>query len=192
LGRFIHRDPIGYEAEDVNIYRYVGNKPVSAGDIFGLKVVGLVCAGSCSCAAACLGPGAVVCYRNSNSLEEFYDCFSYYWSILPAWHKTLCASVSAACLGCLARSIRCKLIHAAYKAAGAPCRKCHGLMNKENCKANAACFAAEVAGRSTYLANRCDYFMPGSIRRGSAKAAAGHAQELREKTAAMNRCKACS
>ncbi len=28
LGQFISRDPIGYEAGDVNLYRYVGNRPV--------------------------------------------------------------------------------------------------------------------------------------------------------------------
>jgi RHS repeat-associated protein len=32
LGRFTNRDPIGYEANDVNLYRYVENKPINATD----------------------------------------------------------------------------------------------------------------------------------------------------------------
>lgn len=36
LGRFISPDPIGFEAEDSNLYRYVGNAPVNATDPSGL------------------------------------------------------------------------------------------------------------------------------------------------------------
>ncbi len=37
LGNFIVRDPIGYAAEDVNLYRYVGNAPTNASDPMGLQ-----------------------------------------------------------------------------------------------------------------------------------------------------------
>ncbi len=36
LGRFLSRDPIGYEAEDENLYRYVTNSPALFIDPFGL------------------------------------------------------------------------------------------------------------------------------------------------------------
>ena len=36
LGRFIQRDPIGYEAEDVSLYRYIANRPQFSTDPFGL------------------------------------------------------------------------------------------------------------------------------------------------------------
>ena len=36
LGRFINRDPLDYDAEDVNLYRYVFNKPIDGVDPFGL------------------------------------------------------------------------------------------------------------------------------------------------------------
>ncbi len=36
LGRFLQRDPIGYEAGDVSIYRYVANNPFSFNDSTGL------------------------------------------------------------------------------------------------------------------------------------------------------------
>lgn len=36
LGRFVSRDPIGYEAGDVSLYRYVGNSPLMHGDPSGL------------------------------------------------------------------------------------------------------------------------------------------------------------
>jgi RHS repeat-associated protein len=35
IGRFTNRDPIEYEAEDVNLYRYVGNKSPNATDAQG-------------------------------------------------------------------------------------------------------------------------------------------------------------
>ncbi|MBK7707008.1 MAG: RHS repeat-associated core domain-containing protein [Acidobacteria bacterium] len=35
LGRFISEDPIGFAGGDVNLYGYVGNKPVSYSDPFG-------------------------------------------------------------------------------------------------------------------------------------------------------------
>jgi len=38
MGRFISRDPIKYEAEDVNLYRYVFNAPNTQVDIHGLQV----------------------------------------------------------------------------------------------------------------------------------------------------------
>jgi RHS repeat-associated protein len=37
LGRFLNLDPIRYEADDVNLYRYVGNRPTVLCDPFGLK-----------------------------------------------------------------------------------------------------------------------------------------------------------
>ena len=37
LGRFVTRDPIRYEANDMSMYRYVGNMPLIYQDIFGLN-----------------------------------------------------------------------------------------------------------------------------------------------------------
>lgn len=37
LGRFVSRDPIGYWAGDVNLYRYVGNSPLVFFDPTGLQ-----------------------------------------------------------------------------------------------------------------------------------------------------------
>ena len=36
LGRFVQRDPIGYDAGDVSLYRYVGNRTNNSQDIYGL------------------------------------------------------------------------------------------------------------------------------------------------------------
>lgn len=38
LGRFVTKDPIGFQAGDVNLYRYVGNDPVNETDPTGLFV----------------------------------------------------------------------------------------------------------------------------------------------------------
>ena len=39
VGRFIGQDPIGFRAGDSNLYRYVGNNPLSATDPFGLAAL---------------------------------------------------------------------------------------------------------------------------------------------------------
>jgi RHS repeat-associated protein len=39
LGRFISRDPIGYAAGDINLYRFVGNNPYGGLDPMGLEVM---------------------------------------------------------------------------------------------------------------------------------------------------------
>ena len=60
MGRFISRDPIEYEAEDVNLHRYIENRPIRDVDPGGLTPMhALLCAGSCAGCAACVGPGAV-------------------------------------------------------------------------------------------------------------------------------------
>jgi len=38
LGRFVSRDPIGYDAGDVSLYRYVGNSPQQYSDKFGTDI----------------------------------------------------------------------------------------------------------------------------------------------------------
>ncbi|MCE9554482.1 MAG: hypothetical protein K8T91_14045 [Planctomycetes bacterium] len=39
VGRFISEDPIGFQAEDANLYRYVYNSPLNHTDAFGLQAV---------------------------------------------------------------------------------------------------------------------------------------------------------
>ena len=41
LGRFVSQDPLGFAAGDSNLYRYVGNAPLTARDPLGLSAVGL-------------------------------------------------------------------------------------------------------------------------------------------------------
>jgi uncharacterized protein RhaS with RHS repeats len=38
LGRFVNRDPIGYDAGDENLYRYVSNIPISSVDFLGQAI----------------------------------------------------------------------------------------------------------------------------------------------------------
>jgi RHS repeat-associated protein len=41
MGRFTNRDPIGYDAEDVNLYRYVNNSPIIHNDPIGEAITSL-------------------------------------------------------------------------------------------------------------------------------------------------------
>ena len=63
-------------------------------------------------------------------------------------------------------------------------------MDSATITAHIACLTAEVAGRSFYLALDCDSVLAGSIARGSARAKAGHVEELAAKSGALARCTA--
>ena len=87
----------------------------------------------------------------------------------------------------LRRAAHCKTIHTAYKSLN--CSGCSLFcIPKSIAQKNAQCLSLEVAGRATYLGLKCDYFLAGSIRRGTAVAVQGHSLELQEKTAALAKC----
>ena len=46
LGRFVQRDPIGYESQDVNLYRYADNMPCLLTDTYGLQASNATCPAS--------------------------------------------------------------------------------------------------------------------------------------------------
>jgi hypothetical protein len=48
----------------------------------------------------------------------------------------------------------------------------------------------EVAGRAAWLGRKCDDICPGSVRAGSKKQTANHAEELARKTVYLGRCAA--
>jgi RHS repeat-associated protein len=79
-----------------NLYGYGNNNPMRFVDPSGEVAIGPAVA--CVGCAACMGPGAAVCLW----ADDWLDCFSYYWSLLPNWHKALC---SATCtVGCIGRT----------------------------------------------------------------------------------------
>lgn len=87
----------------------------------------------------------------------------------------------------LASNAQCLAVHATYK--NLNCRGCGGdCVTKEDAMTRAACLTAEVAGRTTYLALRCDYVLAGSILRGSAIAENGHRIQLAAKIAGLAKC----
>ena len=86
------------------------------------------------------------------------------------------------------RIAECEAIHQGYervKAAG--CNKC---TTKAEAETAAALLTTQIAGRTAYLAKKCDYFLPGSIARGSAVAERGHQIQLAQKTAELAKCAA--
>ncbi|MGL4554316.1 MAG: RHS repeat-associated core domain-containing protein [Gemmataceae bacterium] len=58
IGRWLTEDPIGFEGEDANLYRYVGNRPTNATDPSGLKVW------------ISTGPDTII--EGKEALEEFF------------------------------------------------------------------------------------------------------------------------
>ena len=64
IGRFLSRDPLGFAANDANLYRYVGNNSINAVDPSGTEewewVTGTKRLGVCVFLAACTAGGAVL------------------------------------------------------------------------------------------------------------------------------------
>lgn len=88
-----------------------------------------------------------------------------------------------------ARIAMCLLIYAGYK--NLNCKGCQKCGSRREAKRNAACLSLEVAGRASYLAEKCDYWLPNSIAPpGSKVHEIGHRRELKTKTKALAYCTA--
>jgi hypothetical protein len=66
------------------------------------------------------------------------------------------------------------------------CKK--GSISKEEALTRAEILAQEVFLRGRYLSYRCDYFLAGSIARGSALAEAGHREQYAGKLESLTTC----
>jgi len=86
------------------------------------------------------------------------------------------------------RFVSCMSVYSGCRLTGDGCRGCDSKTPQAVACAMHACFATETAGRAAYLRMRCDYILPGSIRRGSRENESGHQRELVEKTTAMINC----
>ncbi|MGH7956782.1 MAG: hypothetical protein ACREH8_07195 [Opitutaceae bacterium] len=89
------------------------------------------------------------------------------------------------------RAAECAAIHAAYKAQEKNCRACRPTTPAPEARANFACWSAVVAGRSLYLAKKCDYYLPGSIAAGSKSKEANHKGELAKVSMVAATCLTC-
>jgi RHS repeat-associated protein len=95
LGKFVNRDPIGYQGGDKNLYRYVFNFTTNLLDEDGL--IPLVWAVECLACATCLGPAAVVC-RGQNSWSGYTKCLQIAYNGTPFVHRLVCEEVCESCL----------------------------------------------------------------------------------------------
>ncbi|MDX9715704.1 MAG: RHS repeat-associated core domain-containing protein [Dissulfurispiraceae bacterium] len=98
-GRFISKDPIGFSAGDVNLYRYVGNNPVNWTDPEGLIV-------SCyeaykKCTKDCKDQ-ADKCAAEHKKTCESDD--AYYEN---SAHYTVRCGLSGACSDCFIKLLKC-------------------------------------------------------------------------------------
>ena len=75
------------------------------------------------------------------------------------------------------RIAECEAIWASYKALGS-CRACNRADSPAERAAKIACITAVLVGRRRYLAEKCDYVLPGSIARGSTVAERGHKTQV--------------
>jgi hypothetical protein len=85
------------------------------------------------------------------------------------------------------RIAECEAIWASYKLLG-NCRGCSKTDSLAERAAKIACITAVLAGRRRYLAERCDYVLPGSIARGSADAERGHGIAVTQLVQMLAKC----
>jgi len=160
LGRFVSRDPMGYDGSPWNLYEYAAGNPVIHTDSSGMQLDSVSQAVK-KCMSLPTPALRIKCLQDLSGTGN------------PALEK--------------ARKIAlCKMIHTGYKSLN--CKGCKGVCDKKVAQERASCLAAEVSGRSMYLREKCDYFLPGSIKRGSKLAEKNHRIELQNKMRAMYRC----
>jgi RHS repeat-associated protein len=173
-GRFISRDPIGFAGGDTNGGLYSGNDPVNSFDPLGWEVI--------QATDTLAGFGGI-----GILLRELAKWFAKRQAARHAAKKAAEETARRGAAKKLAQEIaECESIHAAYHAL--MCVGCKGVITKAEAAANAACLILEVQGRRAFLEKKCDYKLPGSIAVGSAKAEAGHREQLAVKSAALAFC----
>lgn len=80
----------------------------------------------------------------------------------------------------------CEAIWASYKALNCP--SCKDSDTAAERVAKIACLTALIAGRRQYLKEKCDYVLPGSVARGSAKAEKGHEIQVEQIAKMLLKC----
>lgn len=159
LGRFISRDPAGPDSH-FNEYSYVENRPTRSGDPSGLGIDSISQA-----VKGCLElPTYAAQMQCLNNLVDTGN---------PAMQKVVDVA-------------KCEATHSAYKAL--KCQGCDCNTTKRQAMINASCLGGEVLLRKRYIQMKCDYKLPGSIKRGSKAAEAGHKAEIMQKGIAIGRC----
>jgi RHS repeat-associated protein len=210
IGRFLSQDPLGI-SDTTNLYLYASNNPLSMVDPSGLSPAAVACIVATGGCAACLGPGVVACATTAQNLNDFLDCYEYYLSILPTWHKWLCGGACVGMMACVTRIVwpspkpvpvprpvprpnpidpkriaECAAINGSYKRY---CNvSCKGVTNCEALIAIVSSLTTCVTLRGLYLKKKCDYLLPGSIAKESARAENGHRIALAGASAQLGKC----
>jgi len=212
-GRWLTRDPIDNDLEMLNLYEYCESTPLDATDPLGLvPIAGPLCAGCWAFTAMLIDIAAVACTEDD---VDWYYGGSYLTCMLMEYERaydampaiTRAAAVAAClCCGGLAKKaiqkaatklanrrlkkkiVTCLAIYAEYKAAEKAAAGCKPGLPCAAYTLLVAARTSEVAGRTAYLAAKCDYVLPGSIAKGSKKAEKNHEIELANKTQALAKC----
>jgi hypothetical protein len=214
----VSEDPIGFDACDDNLYRYVTNTVLNLIDPSGdIPIVPIIVGASCT---ACYGAMATmlstawdICW-NSEGAFAFSTCMidqiNQMESMLSTYSWTVLNGACLCCGGGIGKAAskhfipkllskytankiaKCEAIYAAYKALN--CSGCkHANITVAECATRVACLTSEMAGRAEYLLNKCDYFLPGSIAVGSKAKERSHLRHLAENVVrTLNRCKKCA
>jgi len=213
-GRFLGRDPIGYEGSEWSL-----NEFVQGMSLIGLDPLGLTLVSQCQDQCAKLYPhwwqyhlfvGCIVGCDPGDVIDQGIDNADTVVSVTFIVFDVITIPSGEGAVGCaaskaVARTVKqyvrqngkkkakevleCEFIYNYYKGAGWGAVDCLGTTTCEDAVAKSAAKATEVAMRSRYLDKRCDYILPGSIASGSARQEANHRIELAN---AINRLAKCS
>jgi RHS repeat-associated protein len=165
-GRWLSEDPIGFGGGDDNLYRYVGNSPLANTDPTGL-------------AGTIDSPSVAV--RKCLERPTYFEKIKCLQDLLGSGKPDLDSECDR-----VINILKCDSIHHSYKLLG--CKGCEKVTTRKEAMANRNCLLLETAGRALYLRERCDYVLPGSIKRGSALAENGHRVQLHDKLKALATC----
>ena len=185
-GRFISRDPIGFEGQQMSLYTYVNNQPHTSLDPSGL-FTGIIFPPE-SIWPYLLPPDDWVSI--TFIVFDVVTVPSGEGPVLACGYKTVARTIRQSFKKKGKDIAECEMIYQLYKGGQDASIGCLSTTTCADAVAASAGKATEVAMRGRYLGKRCDYILPDSIRLGSAGKEANHRIELGNATNRLAKCSA--
>ena len=175
-GRWLGRDKIE-EMEADNKYSYASNRCSIMVDNLGLKAY-IPSVGGPSCHAL-----SGTCGYSDENNDKVRDL-----SLVAASAGLSVSIMGAQSARFLAHAAICKTVHTIYHSASEHKPTCKEAKTNAELAAAISALLTEITFRGIYISMKCDYYLEGSRKIGSAKKEKGHKQQLFEKLRALANC----
>ena len=196
-GKWLSRDMLG-EISEVNSYEYVQNNPCRHNDYTGLFIDVIWDIGNMAWDAGKIVAGAIT--GNSAMVAEgatdlLLDTAAAVIPGVPAGASKAARAAQRAARQAEKEAARrakkiseCLAIHGSYHAADTQAGKCADCSSCSDFIKTLTARGLEIRLRRKYLKKGCDYYLPGSLKKGTPQAISDHKGEIRRKRRSFSKC----